>query len=227
MTMTAIEHSDLYKAFADHTRSFRQSGTSEDADKVLLDGVDLIRAMMDSGCVVHECLESYVDLLHAIGRKTWWCCACGAISPVMGEVDAYCEKCGTWRHLPARLSFPVWTAWVMVSRLRWPETWFMSLRRWAEEQNLLVCEAVEEQSLSGRCGGRHDRPDSASLPLAAPAEGDAAYADADASGKDAPGETSPAPCLCFIDGMRIYSDGKVCGSQWIALPLPPASAMRA
>ena len=224
MDRTEIEKSDVYRAFVQHCETFQKSGTS--ADDVLLAGVGLLHAMIDADAMVPEILEKLVDVLSAVAPKTWWKCGCGAISPVTGEVDAYCEKCGSWRELPARLSYPVWTAWVQAACRRWPETWFSRLRQWADAHHLLAREAEEGSADVGRCGGGESASADGKHAGTAPAEGEAAYAGAAASGIDARGETSPIKSLHFIDGMIIFDDGKTCGTNWIALPLPDSAAMK-
>ena len=91
MDRTDIEKNDCYGAFVQHCETFYKTGTL--ADEVLLDGVDLLHTMMDADVLVPEFLEKLVDVFSAVAPKTWWKCGCGGISPVMGDVDAYCEKC--------------------------------------------------------------------------------------------------------------------------------------
>ena len=147
------------------------------------------------------------DALSRVGKETWWHCDCGVISPLMGEVDAICARCGGFRRVGTRLSRAVWVLYVQCLCRVYPVDWFERLLKWCESEGVGEV-LVEAQPAEG--GAYPDEvPDSVAE--------SAAYGGAiDAQG----GSPLRERILVCVDGMRISSQGVVWGTQWIALPLP-------
>ena len=186
-----------------HIRGWMRSPSHDGADACLMLIVDeLFRSEEDDS--TPEFLMTSLDALSALARMTWWSCPCDAVDPTSGLVDAFCPKCHALRHLPQRLSFPVWTAYILAARRLFPQTWFDKLERWSRQKNLLA------QPRGGVAGEN-----------ASPAEGVASYDGV--AGIDAKGDTSPShqiKTLVYIDNMRVLSRGETHAANWIALPLP-------
>lgn len=230
MTDTTCVYSERYQSFLNHYTAFEADKALAQADQALLDAVELMHEINGHDADATEVLAHVLDALSQIGKKTWWFCACGEISPVEGNVDAYCEQCKTWRKLPERLSFPVWTAWVMAAKLLAPKTWFERLERWSQANGLLRGEAECEETNVGRCGDRDESNDLQTNSVPAPAEGVAANVQDEAKARACSvhrrvGGDVPLKCLSFIDGMHIFEDGRTCGTNWIALPVPGAAIL--
>lgn len=144
-------------------------------------------------------------LSHA-GEATWYRCACGKISPSRGSVDAVCPVCGEIRRLPARLSRAPWPLYVRCLMHAVPD-WFSRLSKWLEAESL------------GHAGGggayaRHAHSDAGGGACRSGAE--------DSSAGDVP----PKKCIECIDGMKIFENGDVCGTAWIALPMPDVELLK-
>ncbi len=177
-------------------RTWIDNQTSEDADTCLMSIVDHLFATQDD-VADPACLQLCLTALSNIVRQTWWRCSCSSVNPICGEVDAICPECGTLRRLPPRLSFPVWTAYVMTAKRLFPDDWFSRLFRWSQARGLLAAPCVD--------GSAH--------------EGVAAYC-SDAA-IDAQGETSPSQdTLIYVDNMRVCHTGETIATNWIALELP-------
>jgi hypothetical protein len=160
------------------------------------------------------------DALSRVGKETWWHCDCGVISPLRGEMDAICDRCGAFRRVGMRLSRAVWVLYVQCLCRVYPGDWFERLLKWCESEGVGEV-LIEAQTAEG--GAYPDEvPDSvaesAAYGGAIAAQGVAAYGGAIAA------QGVPPVCreriLVCVDGMRISSQGVVWGTQWIALPLP-------
>jgi len=174
-----------------------------DADDCLMAIVDYLFAVRDFE-PDPSALELSLTALSHLARQTWWCCDCSSVNPTCGEVDAFCPKCGGIRHLPPRLSFPVWTAYVMAAKSLFPSDWFTRLSNWSQTNHLLAPSALD--------GSAH--------------EGVAAYCSNAAI--DAQGDTSPTPKqLIYIDNMRVCNNGETIATNWIALELPDFDTFKA
>jgi hypothetical protein len=171
------------------------------------------------------------DALSRVGKETWWHCDCGVISPLRGEMDAICDRCGAFRRVGMRLSRSVWVLYVQCLCRVYPGDWFERLLKWCESEGVGEI-LIEAQTAEG--GAYPDEvPDSvaesAAYGGAIAAQGVAAYGGAIAAqgvaaygGAIAAQGGSPLRerILVCVDGMRISSQGVVWGTQWIALPLP-------
>lgn len=148
------------------------------------------------------------DALSRVGKETWWHCDCGVISPLMGEVDAICDRCGGFRRVGTRLSRAVWVLYVQCLRRVYPGDWFERLLKWCESEG--VGEVLIEAQTAEGGAYPNEVPDSVAE--------SAAYGGAIAA------QGFPPVCreriLVCVDGMQISSQGVVWGTQWIALPLP-------
>ena len=117
------------------SQSFINNSRNIDADSVLSSIVDLLFA--DQDYADPEGLAIMLDALSAIAPCTWYFCECGPISPLNGEIDAVCNKCGALRRLPERLPFPLWTAYIMTVRRVFPDDWHTRMCKWAADNHLL------------------------------------------------------------------------------------------
>ncbi len=181
---------------------------------------DLIERLKSGDCDAEEILEITESLLKledvpesgwgvacralvVAGRATWWRCDCGEIKPDLGNVDAFCMKCGQMRRLPNRLSRSPWGLYVRCLKRCRPECWFRDLSEWMMSEGL----------------GHEDVFEGVVLPEAIDAGGSRVLPEAKAAWGAVPTENKKQRKIICIDGMIIEESGEVRGLQWISLPM--------
>lgn len=133
------------------------------------------------------------ERLADLAPTTWYACQCGPISPLEGNIDALCPKCGQMRKLPPRRAIALWPLFVKSLCHILPDHWFAYLSRWMLESGLANLESAEKN-----------------VP----------YGTQKKVGVETECRRERLRYLRCIDGMLIYETGAVRNIQWIALPMP-------